>query len=192
MANFIKSVIVALTGVMLGLAATWLSIEKGHGFGAVRAGPWIGWPRAGSPSADPYARAAISRTGEVPLSLAEGLSFQAHEDSAGQPLQRNCVYTIEPPIPVARYWSLSVSTPDGAALSNDFDRSGITSSEIIRSGSGTFKIVMAQGVQPGNWLPLDSTGPFVLVLRLYDTPVSAATSALRASDMPAIKRGACA
>ena len=191
MANFIKSVIVALTGVALGLAATWFSIEEGRGFGAVRAGPWIGWPRAGSPTADPYARAAISRTGEVPLGLAEGLSFLARIDSGGRPLQRNCVYNIEPPVPVARYWSVSISTPDGAAISNDFDRSGITSSEIIRTGANNFKIVLSSDVAPGNWLPLTAEGPFVLVLRLYDTSVSAATSALKAVDMPAIKRGAC-
>lgn len=192
MANFFKSLIVALTGVALGLLATWYSIDEGQGFGAVRAGPWIGWPRAGTPAADPYARAAISRTGEVPLGAAEGLAFLARIDSAGRPLQKQCVYTITPPVPVARYWTLSITSPEGESQNNDFGRSSITSSEIIRTGRGAFSIILARQVQPGNWLPMSATGAFVLVLRLYDTPVSSAASTLKDSDMPQIKRGACA
>ncbi|MGE3247693.1 MAG: DUF1214 domain-containing protein [Beijerinckiaceae bacterium] len=191
MVNFFKSLFVALAGTALGLLATWFSIEQGQGFGAVQAGPWIGWPRAGTQEADPYARAAMSRTGEVPLGLAEGLSFLARADSAGEPLQSGCAYTIRPPMPVARYWSLSVSSPEGQPLNSNFGRSGLTSSEIYRTGAGTFSISVSSRVQPGNWLPVPERQPFVLMLRLYDTPISAAASALRASDMPGIDKGAC-
>jgi hypothetical protein len=190
-ANFIKSLVVALAGIGLGLLATWLSIEKGRGFGAVHAGPWIGWPRAGTPNADPYARAAMARTGEVPLGLAEGLTFLAHEDSDGQQLQGSCQYKITPPVPPARYWTLSLATPEGKAISNDFGRTGLTSSEIIRSGADRFAVSVSATVEPGNWLPVNIRQPFVLVLRLYDTPASAAATALKAADMPAITRGAC-
>ena len=190
-ANFIKSLVVALAGIGLGLLATWLSIEKGRGFGAVHAGPWIGWPRAGTPNADPYARAAMSRTGEVPLGLAEGLTFLARKDSAGEQLQGSCHYTIAPPVPPARYWTLSLATPEGKAISTDFSRTGLTSSEIVRSSANKFTISVSATVEPGNWLPAITRKPFVLVLRLYDTPASAAANALKAGDMPKITRGAC-
>ncbi len=192
MAVFFKSLFVVTIGVALGLFATWFSIEQGHGFGAVKAGPWLGWPRAGTTSADPYARAAISRTAELPLGLAEGLSFLARSDSSGRPLRRECIYTISPPVPAARYWTISVASPQGVTLTNDFGRTGFTSREIIRTGPGRFSIKLAREVQSGNWLPMAAEGPFVLVLRLYDTPVSSAASALKGSDMPSITRGACA
>ena len=191
MATFFKSLVVALAGIALGLLATWFSIERGHGLGAVHAGPWIGWPRAGTPDADPYARAAMSRTGEVPLGAAEGLSFLARADSSGNALDGACSYTVTPPVPVARYWTLSVATPGGKTVSNDFGRTGVTSSEIFRSGAGRFSIALSATVAPGNWLPVPKRQSFVLVLRLYDTPASAAAGSLKASDMPTIARGAC-
>lgn len=191
MAIFFKAVLVAIVGVALGLLATWLSIDEGRGFGAVRAGPWIGWPRAGTAAADPYAKAAMSRTGEIPLGLAEGLSFIARTDSQNRPLQKNCTYTIKPPVPVARYWAISLATPEGQVTNNDFGRTGLTSSEIVRTGSNQFSITISTDVQSGNWLPINGKNDFVLVLRLYDTPVSAAASTLRAADMPGIFRGTC-
>lgn len=186
-----RSIAVALLGAVLGLFMTWLSIERGHGFGAVMAGPWTGWPNAGTQRADPYARAAIARTGQVPLDLAEGLTFIARTDSAGAVLSSSCHYTIRPPVPIARFWSVTVSTPDGKLQDPAAIRNGITSSEIYRRGAGSFAIEVAAGVQPGNWLPVKSGEPFVLVLRLYDSPVSAAARALQASDLPSIEKKEC-
>ena len=191
MAIFFKSIIVAIAGAVLGLLLTWLSIERGHGFGAVRAGPWIGWPKAGTGRADPYARAAMARTGQVPLDLAEGLTFIARSDSSGARLDPACSYAIRPPVPIARYWSLTVSTPEGQQQRYDAIRRGMTSSEIFRRGPNGFTIMVASAVKPGNWLPIMPGEPFVLVLRLYDTPVSAAASALGAQDLPRIERKDC-
>ena len=81
-------------GVALGLALTWAAVERGYGFGAVKAGPWTAWPRTGSPDADPYARAVLSRSAEIPLALAEGLTFTATSDSGGVPLDGACRYTL--------------------------------------------------------------------------------------------------
>ena len=71
MLHILKMIIIAAAGVALGLAATFFSVERsqnlGQGaglwFGAVKAGPWTGWPKTGTRDADPYARALFARTG---------------------------------------------------------------------------------------------------------------------------------
>ncbi len=191
MAVFFKSIAVAVLGAALGLLLTWLSIEQGRGFGAVRAGPWIGWPKAGTPDADPYAKAAMSRTGEVPLDLAEGLTFTARQDSSGSALNPACTYVIRPPMPVARFWTISVMPPSGRTVKAGDLRQGMTSSEIYRTGSAEFSITISSIASPGNWLPIKPDAPLVLMLRLYDSPVTAAATALNADDWPKIERGAC-
>ena len=191
MLNFIKTVLSLVYGVAMGLALTWFAIDRGHGFGAVRAGPWTAWPRAGTAEADPYARAALARSGETPLGLAEGLAFTAAEDSAGRPLDAACVYRLGGGLPQARYWTLTVTDTDGRLTANTAERYGFTSAEILRPASGAFEIWAARGAQPGNWLPLGAPAKFQLVLRLYDSPVSATSAALERASVPVIERGDC-
>lgn len=192
MLHFLKSFIVVCVGVALGLGATWLSIEHGFGFGAVKAGPWTAWPRSGAPDADPYARAALARRGELPLGLSEGLTFIAAADSSGDKLSADCAYEISGTMPVARYWTLTASSVAGNLIGNAASRYGFTSAEILREAHKDFVISIARGVQSGNWLPLAGAGEFVLTLRVYDTPVSATASVLRATNLPVIKRTGCA
>jgi hypothetical protein len=189
--NFFKALVVAVLGVALGLAATFVSVEHGLGFGAVRAGPWTAWPRSGAPDADPYARAALARSGELPLGLSEGLTFIAAADSAGAALKTDCAYEISGAMPVARFWTLTASSATGGLIGNAANRYGFTSTEILREARGAFVISAARGVQPGNWLPLGGPDGFVLTLRVYDTPVSATASALRAASLPLIKKMSC-
>ena len=85
MAQLLKMILTVVAGIALGLAATFFTVERGLGFGAVRAGPWTGWPKTGAKDADPYARAVLSRTGELPLGIAEGLTFIARGLQPGTP-----------------------------------------------------------------------------------------------------------
>ena len=192
MLNFLKALVCACAGVALGLAATFFSVESGFGFGAVKAGPWTAWPRSGAPEADPYARAALARSGELPLGLSVGLSFFARADSAGALLSGRCSYEISGVLPAARFWTLTAAGPRGYLVANSAGRYGFTSGEILRRAGGAFVITAAPTVQPGNWLPLGSPERFVLVLRLYDTPVSATASALSAVSLPVIRQTGCA
>ena len=90
METFIKALVTAAVGIGLGLFGTWLAVERGYGFGAVTAGAWTAWPKSGSNDADPYARAVIARTAEIPLGLAEGLMFVARGDDTGAPFDPAC------------------------------------------------------------------------------------------------------
>ena len=190
--TFVKSLLAATIGVVLGLTATWFAVERGHGFGAVSSGPWTSWPKTGSRGADPYARAIIARTGEAPLGLAEGLSFTARADETGTALNPACDYVVTDPIPSARYWTITAMTPRGALIQNAADRFGLTSAEIVRDMRGRFEITVSRQARPGNWLPLGETQEFVLVLRLYETPLSSASSSIGTTPMPQIKRVRCA
>lgn len=187
----LKYLLVVTLGVALGLAGTFLSVEEGLGFGAVRAGPWTGWPKTGSRDADPYARAARARSGEMPLGITEGLSFLARADDAGRPLDPRCDYVVSGATPAARFWTLTAMTPEGLLLDTRPRQYGFTSSEVVRGVSGEFAIAIASRARPGNWLPVAPDQPFILMLRVYDTTVSASASAIDASLMPNIRRQRC-
>ena len=69
-------------------------------------------------------------------------------------------------------------------------RTGFLSREILRRPDGDFVIPLAGDVAPGNWLPIAPVDRFKLVLRLYDTPLTAG-SQLAGVTMPRIIAGAC-
>lgn len=175
-----------------GLGATFVAVENRAGLGAVRAGPWTAWPRNGAPDADPYSRAIVARSGELPLGLGEGLAFTARRDSAGRPLVSGCVYRIVGRAPQARAWTVTAETPQGGLIENAARRHGFTADEIVRDGAGRFAITLSRQARPGNWLPLGPEPRFQVVLRLYDSPVSAAAAALDAAFLPVIEREDCA
>jgi hypothetical protein len=188
--NLIKFALSLAFGAAIGLGATYVAVKRGHGFGLVRAGPWTAAPRAGSIEADPYARAVTSRTGEIPLGPAEGLMFVARTDDAGAPLKGKCSYRVGGPIPASRYWTLTTNTTAGFLIDNPARRYGFASPEIIRDANGGFSIIVSPSAQAGNWLPIGIASRFLLVLRIYDTPLSTA-SALDSKAMPSIVQEGC-
>ena len=56
-----------LIAAAIGLGATWLTLTRGVAFGSLRIGAWTAWPKSGSVDIDPYARATIARSGELPI-----------------------------------------------------------------------------------------------------------------------------
>ena len=93
--------------------------------------------------------------------------------------------------PQARYWTLTLYDPEGRLVANSVDRHGFTSEEIVRNADGQFAIAVAPLARPGNWLPTGGIEKFVLVLRLYDTPIGVATRTTKEGPMPAIVRKGC-
>ncbi len=183
---------ILLAGVALGLLATDLVLDRGWDPGAVRIGPWVANPRIGTPAIDPYALARLARTGEVPLAANEGIAFTAVTDDTGYRLLRSCTYRLSGPVPAARFWTLGVVDASGQPLDDLARRSGFTSTTVIRDLDGGFSIDTGPQARPGNWLPTPGPGLMSLVLRLYDTPLTADTSALSSATLPTVTRQSCA
>jgi len=174
---------------IVGLGATWLALTRGVAFGAVPIGSWTAWPKTGTRDIDPYARATIARSGDLPIGSGDGVAFVARRDASGRPLDGRCDALVSGITPQARFWTLTLYDPLGRLVGNAIDRQGFTSQEIVRHGDGSFDIVVAPRSRPGNWLPTNGVERYVLVMRLYDTPVGVATRAAREAPMPVIAQG---
>lgn len=173
---------------LVGLGTTWLALTRGMAFGAVPIGAWTAWPKSGTREVDPYARATIARSGELPIGSGDGVAFLARADDNGRPLDGRCDVLISGTTPQARFWTLTLYDPLGRLIGNAIDRQGFTSQEIVRHADGSFDIAAAPRTRHGNWLPTNGVESYVLMLRLYDSPVGVATRAAREAPMPAISQ----
>ncbi len=176
---------------MFGLGLTQYALTRGTAFGAITIGAWTAWPKTGTSDIDPYARAAIARSGELPIGSGDGVAFFASSDDTGRPLDGRCVVTLSGTTPAARFWTVTLYDLDGRLIPNPADRYGFTSQEIARRADGTFEIAVSPRARPGNWLPTGGIDRYVVVLRLYDTPVGVATRTAKDAPMPAVAAGAC-
>ena len=177
---------------IVGLGLTQFALTRGTAFGAITIGAWTAWPKTGTSDIDPYARAAIARSGELPIGSGDGVAFFASTDDIGRPLDGRCMVTVAGTTPAARFWSLTLYDLDGRLVPNAAHRYGFTSQEISRRADGTFEIMLAPRARPGNWLPTGGIDRYVVVLRLYDTPVGVATRTAKDAPMPAVTAGVCA
>lgn len=187
----IKALIACVVGLGVGLWATALSLRNHPGFDVATIGPWTVSEKAGSLDADPYARADLERSGEIPLAAGEGLQFIARVDDSGAALDSHCAYLVSRTTPPARYWTLSLVDRQGFPVENAAARYGFRSTEIARDADGGFVIAVAASAHAGNWLPIGAKGRFALALRLYDSPVSATAGAIDKTAMPRIVRESC-
>lgn len=178
----------------MGATSAWYSIQQSHGIGAVNIGPWTAWPFSGSRQTDPYTVARVISESTIPLGAAEGLAFEASHDSNNKPLRLECDYVVEGRTPLARLWTLTVQYDhqlDAGAITHKHRIPSHTHSrKILRFADGSFSIRLSEVAQPGNWIPLYGTGPFRLVLRMYDTPLTS-KSGLIEPTMPTISQGRC-
>jgi hypothetical protein len=175
----------------IGLGATYLALTRGAAFGALTIGSWTAWPKTGTLDADPYARASIARTGQLPIALGDGVSFTAQTDDDGKLLDGRCDVILSGVTPAARFWTLTLYNVEGGLVSNSVSRFGFSSQEIVRHADGSFQIVVAPRANPGNWLPTGGVERYALVLRLYDTAVGVSTKAGREVPMPAVTTRSC-
>ena len=60
---------------LVGLGATWFALTQGQAFGGLTVGAWTAWPRHGTAGIDPYARAMVARSGELPIGSGDGVAF---------------------------------------------------------------------------------------------------------------------
>ena len=185
------TVFALLVAALVGLGSTYFALSRGAAFGALTIGSWTSWPRSGTLDADPYARATIARTGQLPMALGDGVSFSAKEDDAGHPLDGRCRVEVSGVTPAARYWTLTLYNMTGDLVANSVGRYGFTSEEIVRNADGSFAVVVAPRANAGNWLPTGGIERYELVLRFYDTAIGVATRATREVPMPAVRTRGC-
>ena len=176
---------------IVGLGATYLALTRGAAFSALSIGSWTARPKTGTTDADPYARATIARTGQLPIALGDGVSFTAQADDDGKLLDGRCDVVLSGVTPAARFWTLTLYNVDGELVANSVNRYGFTSQEIVRRADGSFEIVVAPRANPGNWLPTGGVERYALMLRFYDTAVGVSTKAGREVPMPAINTRSC-
>lgn len=175
----------------LGVGSAYWALSGDYPFGGVRIGAWKTWPKVGSRSADPYARAIVTRRGDVPLATGEGLLLSANVDSDGHDLDSACSYRVGAITAQARLWTLSLYDGSGVPAVSDLGRNSLTSAETLRDPDGKSAIVLSRDARPGNWLQLPKAGAFTLVLRLYDTPAATGSAALDPAAFPPIERLEC-
>ncbi len=188
----IGSLFAFLIATLVGLGGTYLALSRGAAFGALKIGAWTAWPKTGTADADPYARANIARSGQLPIGLGDGVSFSAQSDDEGKILDGRCDVVLRGATPTARFWTLTLYNAQGQLVANSVNRFGFTSQEIVRLADGTFEIVVAPRASAGNWLPTGGVERYHLVLRLYDTAVGVSTRAGKEVPMPVVKTRTCA
>jgi hypothetical protein len=185
------TVFALLVAAFVGLGTTWVALSKGRAYGGVSIGAWTAWPKNGTPGIDPYARAIVARSGDLPLGSGDGLAFYARTDDGGRPFDGRCDVVLSGITPQARFWTLTLYDPEGRLVANSVQRQGFTSQEILRRADGTFDIMVGPRARPGNWLPTGGVERYVLVMRLYDTPIGVTTRTGRDAPMPAVAQRSC-
>jgi len=187
----IGALFILLIAAGVGLGSTFYALDRGAAFGALRIGSWVSFPKTGTADADPYARASIARSGQLPVALGDGVLFVAKTDDAGRSLDGRCSVVLSGITPAARFWTLTLYSPDGELVPNALNRHGFTSEEVVRRADGSFIVNVDPRAAPGNWLPTGGVDRYQLVLRFYDTAVGVATKAGRELPMPAISTEIC-
>ena len=134
----------------------------------------------------------IARSGELPIGSGDGVAFYARTDDDGQPLDGRCDVRSSGITPQARFWThhaLRSGRPAGrqfgaaARLHQPGDHP--QRRRHLRDHASARARGPATGCRPA------AIERYVLVLRLYDTPVGVATRAGREAPMPSITQRAC-
>jgi hypothetical protein len=181
----------ALGALSIGLASAWIAVRSPAPIDAIAIGAWQAWPNAGTVDVDPYSRARLARTGEIPLGSGEGLTLIASTADDERPLTSACDYAVAGQTPPARLWTLGVESIDGDPLFEMGAPAAISSEALLRGLDGAFEIVFSASPHSGNWIAVPGDGRrFRIVMRLYDT-TARTTTALTTLAMPSIRRVRC-
>lgn len=189
--RFILHILFAIAIALgVGFGLSYYALSDGRLIAAREIGPWTVWPAAGNPHPDPYSRAYVARRGVLQLGLSEGLQFVAEADSDGQMLNARCGYQIVGQTPQAALWTLVALDRKGRNIGSSAQYDYLDSQHVVRAADGSFLLTVAPYLVGGNWLPITPTGPFRLVLTVYDTPALSGGPGDRA-EMPDITRLEC-
>lgn len=179
-------------GAALGLYSAYRVVESEFAFGMQQAGPWEVHPQIGTREIDPYARASLARSADIPLAASEGLTLRADTDSLARPLRSDCTYSLTGTTPSARFWTLTLQDASGRLLEGwQSERFTTTSARITRPENGALRLTISEQPRAGNWLRPPDRGGFSIALRLYDTPASGTLTRFTADMLPEITLMEC-
>jgi hypothetical protein len=134
----------------VGLGSTYITATRGTDLGTLTIGAWTARPKSGTSEVDPYSRASIARSGELPIGTGDGIAFTATTDDNQTPLDGRCDVVVSGVTPAARFWTLTLFDRKGHLVANSLQRYGFTSQEIVRGSDGAFEIRVAGRSPPGN------------------------------------------
>ncbi len=175
----------------VGLGTTWMTATRGVNVGTIKIGPWTARPKTGTSDIDPYSRASVARSGELPVGTGDGVMFTTATDDTGRKLDGRCDVVVKGVTPAARFWTLTIYDLKGRLVANSLQRYGFTSQEIVRASDGSFELRLTSRARAGNWLPTGGLDRYMLALRLYDTPVGVGTRTQKDAPMPSIMTVGC-
>lgn len=185
------TLVTLLIATVVGLGLTWTTATRGVTVGAITIGAWTARPKTGTSDIDPYSRASIARSGELPIGTGDGVTFTANADDTGRTLDGRCDVLVKGVTPAARFWTLTMYDTKGHLVANALQRYGFTSQEILRASDGSFEIRVTPRSRAGNWLPTAGLDRYTLMLRLYDTPVGVGTRTQKDAPMPSVTTTGC-
>ena len=189
--NAILTLLSLVIAIGLGGYSVWYALNAQDGVGAIRIGQWTAFPEVGTLAADPYSKARVAREGVLALGQAEGLAFVAERDDAGEPLKRECTYTIEGGYPTARFWTLYAADQSLGVIDTGKPRqSALQSYQVLRQPDNSVAISVGSRPAPGNWLLIGGSGKMYFVLTFYDTPIASSTG-LSDVTLPRILKAGC-
>ncbi|AZO06089.1 MULTISPECIES: DUF1214 domain-containing protein [unclassified Mesorhizobium] len=189
--NAILTLLSLAIAIGLGGYSVWYALNAQDGVGAIRIGQWTAFPEVGTLDADPYSKARVARQGVLALGRAEGLAFVAERDDAGEPLRRECTYTIEGSYPTARFWTLYAADQSLGVIDTGKPRqAALQSYEVLRRPDNSVVISVGNRPAPGNWLLTGGSGKMYFVLTFYDTPIASSTG-LSDVTLPRILKAGC-
>jgi len=162
--NFVVFTIIAL---VIGLGSAWQMVNQGSALTTAQHGSWTAWHSAGEPDADPYTKARVARSGQLPIVSTTAMEFYARVDAEGEPLESRCHYTVRMPQVPALWWSLALYSADGSLIENPADRHSFTSKNVLPGSDGTSRIAVGPTPRAGYWLPTGDGHELLLVLRVF-------------------------
>lgn len=174
-----------------GAGSVWMALESDFEFDTVAIGSWTAFPSRGTPEADPYSKARFSRYADLALGRAEGLVFMARRDDSGEALRLECDYRLEGALPPARFWTLFARDDEDRVLTPSNGRApALHSLALLRLPDSSVSTIVSRHARPGNWLAVNGSGSFSLVLTLYDTAITS-SARIAEVELPRILRESC-
>lgn len=195
MKHFFYFIIFSGLALIMGLGSANYLIDDGFALIVSRGGPWQAWIHAGSGGADPYTRAHIAVTGQLPITSASGLTYFAESDEDGGTLSSDCDYEIVARPFNAVWWTIAAFDEDGNLIPNKANRHAFSSKNLTILPDGTQRIVLAPQARPGHWLPSGEDKYITLVLRII-RPLAVDSDEGRVQEdqvetLPRIRRTSC-